>query len=412
MGKPQYSIPDEALQKRQKMLSEAEKLANIGSFEWDIPENKVTWSDGLYHIYGLAPGEFGASFEAFLERIHPSHREKVRKTIEIAYREGSSFEMEERIVRPDGEERLLFTKGEVVQDKDGNPLRLMGVCQDVTERKKAELARLKNAKLRAEKSHLEALLKELKETQTQLIQSEKMAALGNLVAGIVHEMNTPIGTINSNSDVNSRCIRIILEEIQSHESFREVVKRERFSRAVNLLQENISVNRTASDRLVKIVSSLKSFVKLDSAAFQIADLHEGLDSTLTLLETFFRDGITVIKNYGSIPKIHCNPGELNQVFMNLLLNAGQAIENEGTITIKTFSRNNRVHVQITDTGSGIPPDQLQRLYEPAFTKKGVRVKAGIGLFSSYNIVQKHKGEITAESIIGKGTTFTVMLPLR
>ncbi len=334
MKKADKTTTNEALQKRQKMFSEAEKLANIGIFEWDIRANQVSWSDGLYHIYGLKPDEFGASFEAFLERIYPPHRERVRRTIETAFRKGKPFEMEELIVRTNGEKRVLFTRGEVIQGADGQPIRMIGVCQDVTERMNAERDRLNSAKLKAEKSLLENLLKELKETQTQLIQSEKMAALGNLVAGIVHEINTPIGTLNSNSDVNNRCIRIILEELQSHQSYQELATQERFRRAVNTLQETIRINRSASDRLVKIISSLKSFVQLDGVAFKETDLHEGLDSTLTLLEPSFRGRINVIKEYSSIPKIPCFPSELNQVFMNLLLNAGQAIENKGTITIQ------------------------------------------------------------------------------
>lgn len=176
------------------------------------------------------------------------------------------------------------------------------------------------------------------------------------------------------------------------------------------MQQTIRINRSASDRLVKIISSLKSFVQLDGVAFKETDLHEGLDSTLTLLEPSFRGRINVIKEYSSIPKIPCFPSELNQVFMNLLLNAGQAIENKGTITIKTFAQEDWVYVQISDTGVGIPPERMKHLFEPAFTKKELRVKAGIGLFIGYNIVQKHQGELKVESKVGKGSIFTISLP--
>ena len=122
----------------QKMLSEAERLANAGSFQWDIAANKVAWSDGLYHIYGLKPQEFDASFEAFLNQVHPDSREMMQQTIETAYRDCEPFQMEERIVRPDGEIRVLFSKGEVITNEQGTPVRMVGSCQDVTERKRAE----------------------------------------------------------------------------------------------------------------------------------------------------------------------------------------------------------------------------------------------------------------------------------
>ena len=128
----------EESKKRHKMLSEEEKLALIGSFEWNIPNNKVTWSDGLYEIYGLKPQEFGASFEAFVDRVHPDDRERVQATIQEAFSRGEPFATEERIVRSDGAVRLLATRGEVIKDEKGVPVRMIGICQDITERAQAE----------------------------------------------------------------------------------------------------------------------------------------------------------------------------------------------------------------------------------------------------------------------------------
>ncbi len=141
-AKNQRKRAEEEVRTTQKMLSEAERLANAGSFQWDIAANKVTWSDGLYHIYGLKPQEFGASFEAFLNQVHQDSREIVRQTIETAYRDCKPFQMEERIVRSDGEIRVLFSKGEIITNDQGTPVRMVGSCQDVTERKKAEEARI------------------------------------------------------------------------------------------------------------------------------------------------------------------------------------------------------------------------------------------------------------------------------
>lgn len=400
----------EEILKRQKMLAEAEKLARIGSFEWDIPGNKVTWSDGLYHIYGLRPQEFGASFEAFLERVHPSNRDSVRSTIEKAFSEGTSFQMEERIVRPDGENRTLLTRGETIQDENGKTIRLIGVCQDITDAKKAERARIREAKLKAEKSKLEYLLKELRATQTQMIQSEKMASLGSLVAGIMHEMNSPIATLASNADINKRCLKIILEELQSDRISKRVREGKQFQKAVEVLRKNIRSNLGASERLSKIVKSLKSFSRIDEAIFEKVDIHEGLESTLTLLEPHLKNRITIEKKYGNVPKILCYPSELNQVFLNVILNASQAIAGKGTITIRTTSKNGQLNIEIEDTGEGIRPEGIKRLFEPTFSKKGSRIKAGIGLFTALNIVEKHKGEIKVASEVGRGTSFSITLP--
>ncbi|MEE9169689.1 MAG: ATP-binding protein, partial [bacterium] len=161
----------------------------------------------------------------------------------------------------------------------------------------------------------------------------------------------------------------------------------------------------------RIVNSLKSFARLDEAVFQITDLHEGLESILTLLDQDLEGRISVVKEYGEIPLLACYPGELNQMFMNLLMNAVQAIERNGTITIRSFVEKGNVHVQIKDTGIGVSSERIKELFDPSFTKKGHRVKAGLGLFASYNIIQKHHGEIKVESEVGKGSTFTVILPM-
>ncbi|MCB0291161.1 MAG: HAMP domain-containing histidine kinase, partial [Calditrichaeota bacterium] len=160
----------------------------------------------------------------------------------------------------------------------------------------------------------------------------------------------------------------------------------------------------------KILGSLKNFARLDEAPFQKADIHEGLESVLTLLEPELNARIEVVKHYGELPAVACFPGELNQVIMNLLLNAIQAIPEKGTITIETGFCSGQVQVSITDTGIGIPPEQMERLFDPVFTRRGARVKAGLGLFTSYHIMQHHRGILTAESEPGKGSTFRMTFP--
>jgi AhpD family alkylhydroperoxidase len=266
------------------------------------------------------------------------------------------------------------------------------------------------AKLKERNIQLQQLLDELRATQAQLVQSEKMAALGKLVAGLVHEINTPVGAINSAADVSRRSVAKILDVLDTSRTLDDTAKRSQLQDSLKALQNIDPVTAAATERITKIVTSLKSFSRLDEAALQKIDLHDCLETTLTLIEHDLGDRIDVMKDYGDIPQVLCYPGELNQVFINLLANGIQAIKGSGTITIRTFEENENVHVKIADTGVGIPADQVQHLFDPGFSKKGVRVKAGMGLFISYNIVQKHGGQLNVESEVGKGSTFTITLP--
>jgi len=268
------------------------------------------------------------------------------------------------------------------------------------------------AKLKQEKDQLQQLLEELERTQAQLVQSEKMAALGKLVAGIVHEINTPLGTINSTADTLSRSITHIVEELEGTPSLDSVKNNRQFQSSVKALRDSNPITLAASERITRVVGSLKAFAHLDEATYQKADLHEGLENTLTLLEHEFKDRIEIVREYGDIPKVTCNPGEINQVFMNLLQNAAEAIRDSGVVSIRTSENDGNAYVQVTDNGSGISPRRLERLFDPAFAKKGSRVKAGLGLFTSANIVQKHNGRLEVKSELGKGSTFTVVLPVQ
>jgi len=253
-------------------------------------------------------------------------------------------------------------------------------------------------------AELSAALRQLTETQDQLILQEKMASLGHLVAGIAHEINNPIGVVNSAVDVASRC----LARIDSSLAARRDAQLERL---LKLLQDSVWAMRAAGERMATLVKSLRVFAHLDEAEFKSADLHSGLDAALALLQTELRERIAVVKEYGKIPPVHCSPGQINQVFMNLLRNAAQAIEGSGEIRIRTFLREGRVHVQIADTGRGIPPEKLDRLFDFGFSRERARVKMGTGLSTAYHILKKHGGDIWAHSEEGKGSAFTVTLPV-
>lgn len=169
--------------------------------------------------------------------------------------------------------------------------------------------------------------------------------------------------------------------------------------------------RDASHRIAKIVKSLKSFARLDESIFQGVDLHESIDNTLALVEHEIPDDVRVEKSFGDLPQVACNPAEMNQVFMTLLTNAAQAIENNGAITIETSPHGENVQIKISDTGRGLPEEQAAKLFDLDFTTKGSRVGVGLGLANVYNVIKKHHGEISVSSEVGQGTEFLITLPV-
>ena len=575
---------EEQILTNQQMLSDAEQIAHMGSFEWNIPANTLTWSDGLYRIYGLQPQEFEATFEAFLNRVHPDDRERVKRTVEEAYSDAKPFSMEERIVRPDGAVRVLLSKAEVIKDEKGELTRIVGICQDITDQKRAEAAlkyrsdfenliteistffinlspeaidggindALKRIgefvgadrsyvfllhdegtkgssthewcregissgmeelqelpaemfpwfmgflyrgeavyipsiadlppETHAERDILESqqtqsliclpmvsrgsligflgvdsvrqarswsedvirLLKiageifanalqhkwdsealqqaneelekkvekrtrELRQKQAQLVQSEKMASLGQLVAGVAHEINTPLGALSSNVDISRRLAERMQNLLSDGDS--ESLEREELTDPVKRIMELNRINETATKRILAIVDSLRRFARLDEAELDEVDIHEGIENTLTLLQHELKTRIEVRRDYGDIPRINCFPNHLNQAFMNLLVNAVHAIQGPGQILVKTRFRNDSAVIEIRDTGTGIPEENLERIFDPGFTTKQSGVGTGLGLSIVYQIIQDHRGKVEVESRVGQGSTFRLTLPV-
>ncbi len=255
---------------------------------------------------------------------------------------------------------------------------------------------------------LEKLEQELEDTRAALAQSEKMARLGNLVAGVAHEINTPIGSIHSNSDLMMRA----LEKLQKIvDDAPELSENRELGRVLDALTSIGTVNQTACQRIVAIVRSLKTFVRLEQRQCTRADIHEELETTLTLVRHELKNRITVVREFGELPQIECLANQVNQVFLNLLVNASQAIEGKGEIRIATRNLGDRVEIAFSDTGSGIRPEHLDQLFEPGFTTKDVGVGSGLGLAICYKIIEAHGGRIEVESELGRGTTFTIMLPV-
>lgn len=249
--------------------------------------------------------------------------------------------------------------------------------------------------------------RELKKTQMQLIQAEKMASLGMLVAGIVHEINTPLSSIYSNNDVSLRSFKRIKNDIKTHFSNSSSPHMEGMIQKLNKVENLATVNTEACTRIMEIIKGLKNFARLDEEELKEVDLHEGIESTLEILQYLWEDRIKIIKDYADIPHIRCKARQVNQVFMNLLANACQAIEGDGKIFIQTQLKDSSIQVTIKDTGKGIASEYLEKIFDPGFTTKGVGVGTGLGLSIAYNIIKDHGGTITVESEINKGSTFTI-----
>lgn len=273
--------------------------------------------------------------------------------------------------------------------------------------KQAEMLRTTNNQLEQRNQDLQATMKELRETQEQLLLKEKLAGLGQLVAGISHEINNPIGTVLSSMDVSERCIVKIRNSVTDNKTNGGVTEE-----SLKMLEANVKVSITAGKRIATIVKSLKNFAGLDESEYQIVNIHQGIDNSLTLLENELRDRVQVKKHYGDIPKIGCYPGQLNQVFMNLLKNASQAIPDSGLIEVKTSHDNNQIKIEIADSGRGIPAKQLQKIFDFGIHTSDTRMKMSSGLSTAYNIIQKHMGQMKIESKEGRGTTVSVFLPIK
>ena len=268
-----------------------------------------------------------------------------------------------------------------------------------------------NLELKEKNEALKNTLNQIREMQTQLIMQEKMASLGDLVAGVAHEMNTPLGAISSMQDTLIRATDKLKQTLET--TFPGEYKDNRAIQSVfKVIADAGRVMASGAERVGSIVDSLRNFARLDEAEFQVVDLRVGIDSVLTLLQNRIGENITVVKKYGDIPPIYCSPGQMNQVFMHLLKNALQAIEKTGEITVSTFEADDKVYVQISDTGVGIPPAQLEHIFDFDFHATHRRVKMGFGLSTDFRIIQDHKGEIQVESEVGKGTEVTISLPRR
>ncbi len=421
-----------------------ELAENISALIWITNSNNmpIFCNHFWFSTFNLPPEI--PSREQWLNAIHPDDRDKVTQTYTRAAEERSKFKIQYRLLNTDGKVIWIYETAAPRVRKNGSFAGLMGCGMDITSQKQAEtvLARSNaqleddvqkrtqelieiNRTLEVEKNQQLLLNNQLKEAQTHLVQSEKMASIGQLAAGVAHEINNPIGYINSNLGTLKSYIDNLLALIAMYEQAETTgTNTERLAQIKNFKQkidlefmktdvlDLLEESHEGATRVKQIVQDLKDFSYLGSDDdWQWADLHLGLETTLNIINNEIKYKAKVVKEWGDLPRVKCLPHQLNQVFMNLLVNAAHAIESEGTITLRSGTENNQAWVEISDTGKGIPPEHLSKIFDPFFTTKPVGKGTGLGLSISYTIIKKHQGEIQVSSRLGRGTTFRVILPI-
>jgi PAS domain S-box-containing protein len=349
--------------------------------------------------------------------VDPKEREAL---VRMLLESGSVSDFEVRIRKRDGTHLNFSVNSRLVGDKQGGNTFIESILRDITFRKQAE------ERMQLQLQQLTELNGRLQEAQAQLIQSEKMASIGQLAAGVAHEINNPIGYVNSNLRTLDGYIKNLFDVIRAYEQAEQSIADDEVRRRLaqfkneldlDYLKEDVLTlmgeSREGLERVKKIVQDLKEFSHAgDGDEWQWVDIHKGLESTLNIVWSELKYKADVVKNYSDLPNVQCLSSQINQVFMNILVNASHAIEKRGTIIVSTSADEAEIQVKISDNGKGIAPEHLGRVFEPFFTTKPVGKGTGLGLSLSYAIVKKHHGRIEVESTPGAGTTFTITLPIR
>lgn len=388
---------EDALKVSERRFRTLVENANDVIFSLDGDGNITYLSPRFEEITGFSPASYIG--KSSIELLHPDSIEESRQWISegMPQHEHEFSGFQERFCTKDGTYRWFNTRASIIRDEAGKVVEAIGVAHDITEMKQLL-------------DDLEKANRELRDTQLQLVQSEKMASLGQLVAGIAHEINTPIGAVasmhNSLMRATERLKNYLERELKHHYG-----ESEELQKYMDVIREANHVIKSGSERVITIVRRLRSFARLDEAELKRIDIHEGLEDTLTLIHHEIKHNIEVVRDYGNLPLLAVYPGRLNQVFLNLLNNARQAIRGKGKIYIRTFTRNDKAVIEIEDDGVGIDPKHLPRVFDPGFTTKGVGIGTGLGLSICYRIIQDHRGKIHVESEPGQGTKFAIELPL-
>ena len=391
-------------------------------WDWDISSGDILFTRRFGAMLGYEDGAFeenGAGYAAWEAAIHPDDLHRVRAQLDD-YITGRSerYLCDFRMRCANGDYLWIQDRGLVVaRDAQGRPTRMVGTQRDIS------AARSASETLQRQLIETLDLNARLEEAQLQLVQSEKLASIGQIAAGVAHEMNTPLGFVSSNFGSLQSYANELFGLVETlHQALqpgatptqREEAEARYAKSDIAYMREDLPAllteTRDGLERVQGIVRDLRDFSRVGERQWQLADLRRGLDSTLNILRNQLKHKVEVVRDYAEIPLIWCIPSQLNQVFLNLLSNAAQAIADHGRITISTAVEGEQIVIRIADTGCGIPPEHLRRIFDPFFTTKPTGKGTGLGLSLSLDIVRKHHGDISATSAPGEGSVFTVTLP--
>ena len=415
----------------------AVKGSNDGLWDWNLETNEVFFSTRWKEMLGYAEAEIPNLFQEWKQRLHPDDSDRILTTFRQYFAgQISTYEQEYRLQHRNGNYIWVLCRGILLRDVRNKPYRMAGSHTDITGRKQAEEElRQSELQLKTQTQNLQQALKELQQTQMQLIHNEKMSSLGQLVAGIAHEINNPVNFIYGNLNYLEEYVKGLLNIVQTFQkcypqplnTIQIAMENFDLEFVSNDLPQLLNSMRVGSERIKDIVHSLRNFSRLDEAEIKQVDIHKGIENTLLILQhrlkrNSHKPTIILNKEYGNLPVVDCSPGQLNQVFMNILSNAIDALEETithqpnnfiPTITIRTNVIDNRwVLIYIADNGLGMEEETKLRVFDPFFTTKPVGQGTGLGLSISYQIVvERHSGELDFFSEPGKGTEFQIKLPL-
>ena len=392
-------------------------------FRWDASDGwPVQFVSDNVRRWGYEPQQLISGEISFPSLIHPDDLPRIAEEVKTYVQQGlQSYDQEYRLCCADGRYIWVLDHTMIQRDANGQAQMIEGVLSDMSEYKAQQLA------LEESLENQYALNRRLEDAQTQLLQSEKLAAIGQLAAGMAHELNNPIGFVYSNLGTLTEYVTGLITICDAYAQLSESqhpdcpglgeIQRIKQDQDYDYLRSDIfpllDESREGLIRVRKIVQDLRDFSRAGNQEWEAANLHKGIDSTLNIVANELKYKCTVVKEYGELPDVVCVISQLNQVFLNLFVNAAQAIEKQGTITVKSgMDDAEHVWISIADTGQGIAPDNLKRIFDPFFTAKPVGMGTGLGLALVFGIISRHHGRIEVSSEVGKGTTFRIILPVQ
>jgi PAS domain S-box-containing protein len=407
-------------------------------FEVDVLGKFIVLNNAMCNDLGYEPEELIG--ETYRKLVDEDGSKKLQKAVERLYKHDEPVNLLDMVAtRKDGTKIVYEALLSVIRETDGVVVGFRGVGRDVTRRRQMEeelkhnqeeLIK-KNKEIDESKQGVQRALaelknahEELKASQLKILQQEKMASIGQLAAGVAHELNNPMSFISSNLGTLNKYVNRLSDFILLQSESLKFIKDDAIIRKIDETRKELKLDHIledvkillkesldGSERVKRIVSELNSFSRMDEEEYKKANINECIESAITIVWNELKYKSTLKKEYGELPSIKCYPRQINQIFVNLLINAVNSIADKGVVTIKTWHRDEFICIEVSDTGVGIPRQNLVKIFEPFFTTKEAGKGTGLGLSITYEIVQRHKGEITVESEVGKGTAFTIKIPV-